>query len=119
MKRFFTLLAPLSMAAVMFSQSPEKLSYQAVIRNEEGELINNSEVGIRIQILQDSEFGAAVYVETHTFTTNENGLATIEIGGGTSVTGTFAGIDWSAGPNFLTKCMISNLGGIVNEYLSD
>jgi len=101
MKRLFTLLAPLSMTVVMFSQSPEKMSYQAVVRNAEGALIINSDVGIRIQILQNSEFGAAIYVETHSAITNDNGLITIEIGEGTGITGSFASIDWSAGPYFL------------------
>jgi hypothetical protein len=85
----------------ILAQTPNKLSYQAVIRNSSGALVSNIDVGIRIQILQTSEFGAAVYVETHSTTTNENGLATIEIGEGTVVSGSFVGIDWSSGTYFL------------------
>lgn len=84
-----------------FSQIPEKMSYQAVVRNASGELVKSSPVGMKISILQGSESGTAVYVETHIKTTNVNGLVTLEIGGGTLVTGTFAGIDWSTGIYFL------------------
>jgi uncharacterized protein (TIGR02145 family) len=101
MQRFFTIFFLISMAVSTIAQAPNKLSYQAVIRNNSGALVSNSNVGIRIQILQNSEFGTAVYVETHSVATNENGLATLEIGGGTVIVGTFAGIDWSSGPYFL------------------
>jgi hypothetical protein len=83
------------------AQSPEKMSYQAVIRNSSDQLVTSHAVGMQISILQTTSTGTAVYVETHTATTNANGLVTIEIGGGTPVTGTLAAIDWSAGPYFI------------------
>lgn len=42
-----------------------------------------------------------VYAETHTPTTNVNGLITIAIGTGAVVSGTFSAIVWSAGPYFI------------------
>ena len=33
MKRLFTILALISFASVVFCQSPEKMTYQAVVRN--------------------------------------------------------------------------------------
>ena len=42
-----------------------------------------------------------MYVETHSTTTNTNGLLTIEIGGGKAEQGEFTGIDWANGPYFL------------------
>lgn len=96
-----SMLAGLSACPALWAQSPDRMSYQAVVRNSEGVLLSNQSVGIRIQILQASEFGAAVYVETHTRTTNPNGLVTLEIGGGTVVLGNFSLIDWAAGPYFL------------------
>lgn len=101
MRKLLTLLATVLFILNSFSQVPEKMSYQAVIRNGNNDLVKNSNVGIRVQILQNSEFGAAAYVEVHTASTNENGLVTIEIGGGTILTGTFTDINWFAGPYFL------------------
>ncbi len=110
MKKLFTLLIVFAFIIGAFSQAPEKMSYQAVIRNSNGELVKNSNIGMQISILQGSETGTAVYVETHASLTNVNGLVTIEIGGGTPVTGTFAGIDWSTGVYFL-KTETDLLGG--------
>jgi len=72
-----------------------------VIRNSVDALVVNQAVGMRISILQTTAIGTAVYVETQTPTTNINGLVSLEIGTGTPVTGTFAGIDWAAGPYFI------------------
>jgi uncharacterized protein (TIGR02145 family) len=90
-------LFPFSLRA----QSPEKMSYQAVIRDANDDLVAGSTVGMQVSILQGSAEGTAVYVETHTPATNANGLMTIEIGAGTGVSGDFSAIDWSAGPYFL------------------
>jgi hypothetical protein len=82
------------------AQSPEKMSYQAVIRNTGNNLIANKPVGMRISILQGSDNGTPVYVETQTPVTNNNGLVTLEIGTGTT-SGDFSAIDWSTGSYFL------------------
>ena len=101
MKKLFTLIAILAINLTLFSQAPQRLSYQAVIRNSSGGLVVSHAVGMKISILQGTSTGTAVYVETHTTTTNANGLATIEIGGGSVVSGTFAGIDWGSGTYFI------------------
>lgn len=85
----------------VFAQVPQKMTYQSVIRNTNGDLVTNATIGVQISILQGSTTGQAVYVETMTNTTNENGLLTLEIGGGTPVTGTFAGINWATGTYFV------------------
>ena len=92
------------------AQTPEKMTYQAVIRNSFDLLVSERQVGMRISILQGSADGVVVYAETHQPRTNENGLVTIEIGGGISETGIFSDIDWSAGPHFL-KVEIDATGG--------
>jgi hypothetical protein len=90
MKKLFTLLIIMTMSISSIAQSPQKMSYQAVIRNSSGQLVTTHAVGIKISILQGSAMGNPVYVETQTPTTNANGLAAIEIGGGTVVSGSFA-----------------------------
>ncbi len=84
-----------SLAAV--AQAPQRMSYQAVIRNAEGTLLTSSAIGVKVSLLQGSETGTSVYVETFTGTTNENGLLTLEIGGGIPVLGTFSAVNWSTG----------------------
>ncbi len=87
--------------SVLNAQVPSKMSYQAVVRNNSNQLVSNQLVGMRISILQGSINGSAVYVETHSPQSNPNGLVSIEIGGGNSVTGSFATINWTNGPYFV------------------
>jgi hypothetical protein len=84
-----------------FAQAPQKMSYQAVVRNAANTLIANTAVGVKISVLQTTASGTVVYSERHTPTTNANGLATFEIGGGTVLSGTFASINWSNSPYFI------------------
>ena len=101
MKKLTTLIAILLCAATLFAQSPEKFTYQAVVRNASNSLVANAQVGVRVNILQGSASGNAVYSESHVATTNANGLVTVNIGGGNVQQGTFANIDWANGPFFL------------------
>ena len=101
MKRIFTILAAVLMTATVWGQSPEKMSYQAVIRNSSNALVTSTNVGMQISILQGSETGTVVYTETQTTSTNANGLVSLEIGSGTVVSGTFATIDLANGPYFI------------------
>jgi len=100
------------LAASVLAQVPQKISYQAIIRNTDNKLLTNAVVGMRISILQDSATGAAVYVETQKAFTNVNGLASIEIGSGIAISGTFAQIDWSANVPYFIKTEIDPNGGV-------
>jgi putative NADH-flavin reductase len=94
------------LASTVFAQIPEKMSYQAVVRDAANKLVVSKSVGIQINILQGSVTGAVVYTETQKATTNINGLVTLEIGGGAG----FATIDWTAGPFFI-QTKIDPVGG--------
>jgi hypothetical protein len=101
MKRIFTIVAALMMTASVWAQSPAKISYQAVVRDASNGLVASQSVGMQISILQGSASGTVVYSESHAPSTNINGLVSIEIGGGSVVSGTFSTIDWSDGPYFI------------------
>jgi hypothetical protein len=83
------------------AQVPEKMSYQAVIRDKDDKLVTNSDIGMQISILQGSPDGTPVYIERHFPTTNVNGLVSIEIGEGIVVAGSFVTIDWINGTYFI------------------
>ncbi len=100
MKKLISMTAIIIITACLSAQ-PQKMSYQAVIRNNSGQLVTSHSIGMRISILQGSASGTAVYVETQTPTTNANGLATVEIGNGTVVSGTFSAINWASGIYYL------------------
>jgi len=85
----------------LYAQAPQKMSYQAVIRNTNNELIRSTAVGVKISILTGSLTGSAIYVETQKPLTNDNGLISLEIGTGTILSGTFSSIDWANGPFFI------------------
>lgn len=99
--KIYLIVAGLLLTASVFAQAPQKMSYQAVIRNSSNALVTSTTVGMRISVLQGSSTGTAVYVETQTPSTNANGLVSLEIGTGTVSTGTFATINWASGPYFI------------------
>ncbi len=101
MKRITTFLFAFFMAVGLFAQSPEKMTYQAVVRDINDNLITNQGINMRVSILQGTASGTAVYMETHAVETNDNGLLSIEIGAGNVLSGSFDAINWSAGPYFL------------------
>jgi hypothetical protein len=101
MKQTFLFTLLLLQSVFGFAQAPNKMSYQAVIRNSNNTVVSNHAVGMRISILQATATGSSVYTETQSPTTNANGLIAIEIGTGTILSGSFANIDWANGPYFV------------------
>ena len=83
-----------------WAQSPQKMSYQAVIRNSSDKLVVNQKVGMQISILKGSETGTVVYTEIQKPTTNINGLVSVEIGTGTT-SDDFSAIDWANGTYYI------------------
>ena len=123
MKKTSLLILGLILSAITFAQAPNKMSFQTVVRNSQGKLVLNKSIGVRMSILQSTSTGTPVYVETHTKSSNANGLLTLEMGSGSVATGTFSTIDWSQGSYFL-KTELDENGGInytisgVTEFVS-
>jgi uncharacterized protein (TIGR02145 family) len=101
MRKLYSIVASLILTISIFAQAPQQFSYQAVVRGLNNELAVGKYIGMRFSLLQGSNTGNAVYIETHTTLTNANGLISIAIGNGTVVSGTFENIDWSKGPYFV------------------
>jgi len=79
------------------AQTPQKMSYQAFIRNSSNALVTNKQVGLKISILQGSVTGTVVYTETQNPTTNDFGLVNIEIGASAG----FNSIAWANNTYFI------------------
>lgn len=114
MKKFLSLIVLFILNVASMAQPPEKISYQAIIRNSNNDLISKKQVGMKISI-QKYQMGLPpsyqnIYIETQTPTTNENGLVSIQIGGGSVVGGTFSTINWSEGIYYI-KTEIDPAGG--------
>ncbi|HOP44321.1 MAG TPA: hypothetical protein PLA11_12460, partial [Flavobacteriales bacterium] len=99
--RPYALLTALLLVTGLFAQTPEAFNYQGVARDAGGDALANTAIGVQFQLHQGTAVGTVVYSETHSPTTNDLGLFSLEVGNGTPGTGTFAAIDWSAGPYFL------------------
>ncbi len=110
MKKLISIFTLLCFAIIAQAQAPQKMTYQSVIRNSSNALITNTAVGMRISVLQTTATGSSVYTETQNLTTNANGLATLQIGNGTAVSGSFASINWANGPYFI-KTEVDPSGG--------
>lgn len=111
MRNKFALLTIFLFACILLSaQAPEKFNYQAVARNNSGQPLSNQNISVKISIRSGSASGTVVYSETHAVTTNQFGLFTLAIGGGTPVSGTLGAIDWSAN-SYFAETEIDPAGG--------
>ena len=110
MKHLLTFAILFLISFQTFAQTPEKFSYQAVIRNSDNTLMTIADVSLKIIIRQGSADGTNVYEETHNTTTNANALVTLQIGTGTVISGDFEAIDWSLG-SYFTETQLDLSGG--------
>lgn len=92
------------------AQLPQSFMYQSVVRNNSGTVLTNQHVAAKVSILKSTASGTAVYVETHSTSSDADGVLTLEVGRGTVLSGAFANIDWLADDYFL-KTEIDPIGG--------
>lgn len=107
MKKIVIILSATFLALQLMAQVPQAISYQTVVRNANNNLLVNTPVSIKISILLGV---TTVYSETHSKTTNENGLVSLSIGKGSVISGAFSAIDWSTG-TYSIKTEIDPFGG--------
>lgn len=102
MKRLLPLFVFLSFTLAGIAQTvPQGINYQAVARDNNGEVLPNQSIGLRISVISDAPLNGPDYVETHTLTTNNVGLFGTVIGTGTPVQGNFQDIDWSTTTKYI------------------
>jgi len=112
-KLFYLILFVLFASFNGYSQVPEKINYQAAVRNASGEVIANQSVGIRISIIDSIMAGDVLYRETQTKTTNDYGVVNISIGDGASDMGDFSLIEWGLNSKYL-KIEVNVGAGLVD-----
>jgi len=83
------------------AQSPQAFKYQAIARDNIGNLMVNENIDIRISIITDNINGTVQYQETHNKTTSSYGSFAIEIGNGSVQYGNFTDITWNLGDKFI------------------
>ena len=91
MKKLFTLFAMMFLlVGGLFAQ---KLSYQAVVRDNDNKLVVNTALTVEVSILNANN--GVQYAETHNATSNQNGLIVLTIGEGTVTSGTnLSAVNW-------------------------
>ena len=83
----------------ILAQTPMGFNYQAVLRDNTGDIREDEVVNLEIELLQGSAQGTVVFSELHTTQTNTFGLVNLKIG--SINTESFSNIDWSAGPYYI------------------
>ena len=91
MKKLILLALVLCSAATMLAQT-NRMSYQAVVRNAANELVAEENLTVAIRISDASS--TAAYSETHSVTSNRNGVISLMIGEGSGHSGILSSVDW-------------------------
>ncbi|MCB0524724.1 MAG: hypothetical protein H6576_18245 [Lewinellaceae bacterium] len=89
-----TLFGLVCLWASAITQVPQAFKYQAIVRNNVGQILENQNVNLKIDLIQEN----TVYSETHITTTNAFGLVNLEIGRGSVLFGQFDSIKWGNTP---------------------
>lgn len=109
------LIAGLLLSLGVLAQAPDKFNYQGVARYSDGTVAADQNISLKMSIIQDATGGPAVYVETHSTTTNDFGVFSVVIGDGTVVSGSISAIEWGQHPHFLKTEMDIAGGGAYQE----
>ena len=91
-KHLWIFIMLLGWAGMAFAQGG-RISYQAVVRDGGNELVRNTAVSVTVEVYDAAD--ALAYREQHNATTNQNGLLSILVGGGTPEAGSWENIPWS------------------------
>jgi len=103
MKKILLFITGLCLVFQGFSQTnvPQALNFAATALNADNEPVINTTISIQISIRDLTPDGEALYTETHSTTTNSQGVFAISIGEGTPAEGEdFTDVEWDSDPKF-------------------
>ena len=96
---FTTILLPFFICSICYSQAPEKINYQAVVRDGNGNILPNTSVPVTITIGSCTAYNGNP-------TTNDYGLINLEL----NLSNCSPAIDWSSG-NLTISSSINSVSG--------
>ncbi len=97
------------------AQAPQGIPYQAVARNSSGTILASTAISVRFTVRDSIATGTIKYRETFSLTTTAQGMFSVNVGQGTPVTGTFAGINWGNNAKFMQVEMDPAGGSSYND----
>lgn len=109
-KHFITILLCSVLGLFAIAQVPQGIPYQAIARNSSGTTLASTSISVRFTIRDSIATGAIKYRETFSVTTTAQGMFNVNVGQGTVVSGSFAGINWGTNAKFL-QVELDPLGG--------
>jgi hypothetical protein len=101
MKRLLIFFIAFVFYTVTYGQRPDNFNYQALIRDEMGNLVISKPVSFRLSILSGNASGPVVYSETQKESTDNEGLVSLIVGEGNHKIGAISSIDWNTDKYFL------------------
>jgi len=92
----------LSTSTALLAQTPQKISYQVLVKDASNNLVANQNIALLISVQSVSSSKKILYQETQLLNTNEMGKLVLVLGNGKADIGSFSGINWGMGP-FIIK----------------
>jgi len=105
------------MTCSLFAAPPQAFRYQAVVRDNTGAVVADTDMQVRVNILREGPPGTLVTVNAQNHTTRSNafGMINLEIGRGTHFShDLFSAIDWGAGAHHVQLEINIDGSGFVN-----
>ncbi len=97
----FAIILLIAFQISTYVQSQEYIDFQIEVRDNNNKLMLNKKVGLKLNILEQTQSGKVVYGETHNSTTNSKGVINVKIGSGKRISGNYSTIDWEKHEHFV------------------
>lgn len=113
MRYFYTLVLSVFCSFLLNSQN-NTINYKVLVKDNSGNPLASQSIDIRFTIFSDA---SQIYQETHTVSTDANGIAIVNIGAG-STSDNFLALDWMSGTTSL-QTEIDSGSGFNNFGITD
>lgn len=94
-QNIFNKLTLIVILAFSLNVSAQYFNYTISIADTDGSYLTNTAINLQISLLEGSIYADPTYVEEYSTTTNNFGIANIQVGTGYTVSGAYSQIDWS------------------------